>query len=161
MRSPTWASSTSRSVEACASRGTHALASRFEEACAASDPARTASEAASVPATTAIHGLLPVAGVSSVAGLVLIAGRRPILQASRVCSRVDDVPVVRINRWIADTGLEKRIVPLAAFAALAAMNGVVPNFDNGLHTRQRQLERHAKRRASTDDVGFRHRGIGG
>src|SRR5215472_5619797 len=81
--------------------------------------------------------------------------------ATRARSRVDDVPMVRINRRIADTGLEKGIVPLAALAALAAMNGFVAAVENGVHTRQRQLERHAERRASADDVGLRHAGIRG
>src|SRR5258707_9051066 len=64
---------------------------------------------------------------------------------------------ILIDRRIVDADLEKRIVPLAAFAAEAAVNG----FSNlsRIHTRHRVLERHAERNAAPDHVGFVRAGV--
>ena len=62
---------------------------------------------------------------------------------------------VRVSVVSATPCFEKRVVTLAALAARSAMTNTVQSdalTSRGLHARQRQLERHAKRDAARDDL---------
>src|SRR5947199_1629015 len=67
------------------------------------------------------------------------------------------IPSILVPCRIVDAHFEKRVMPLATLAAEAAVCSIPES--GRIHARQRVLERHAQRRAASDDIGFARSGV--
>src|SRR5438067_2608466 len=96
---------------------------------------------------------------------------RPAAARNAIALRAHISSILVLCR-IVDAHLEKRVMPLAALAAEAAVRSGFGFRESGLesrfvtipgarwiHARQGVLERHAKRDAASDDIGFARPGV--